>query len=131
VAREIEGQLSVLIDPSSTSRDPLDVILGTRFGRVRHPALGEVKMQDCSLVSEGPSRHLLMSVHLHRSLAQTSIPSLGCYALGNRGPVAAPDTGAHGTSPVNLASQRWFDRLPHRPRLEDLGLGLEQAGSTA
>jgi hypothetical protein len=130
-ARETEGQLSVLIDPSSTSSDPLDVILGTRFGRVRHPALGEVKMQDCSLVSEGPSRNLLMSVHLHRSLAQKSIPSLACYALGNRGPVAAADTGEHGTAPVNLASQRWFDRLPNRPRLEDLGLGLEQAGSTA
>ncbi|MHC4826635.1 MAG: hypothetical protein ACYTEY_08775, partial [Planctomycetota bacterium] len=92
VARQIEGQLSVLIDPGSTSRDPLDVVLATRFGRVRHPALGEVKLQDCSLVSEGPSRHLLMSVHLHRSLAQTSIPSLACYAQGNRGPVAAPDT---------------------------------------
>jgi hypothetical protein len=131
VAREMAGQLSVLIDPDSTSRDPLDVVLGTRFGRVPHPALGEVKMQDCSLVSEGPSRHMLMSVHLHRSLAQRSIPSLACFALGNRGPVAAPDTGEHGTAPVNLASQRWFDRLPNPPRLEHLGLGLEQAGSTA
>ncbi len=40
-------------------------------------------------------------------------------------------TGEHGTSPTNLASQRWFDRLPDRPQLEHLGLGLGQTGSTA
>ncbi len=67
---------------------------------------------------------------LHRSLAQASIPSLDCYALGNRGPIAAPDAGEHGPAPVNLASQRWFDRLPARPRLDHLGVGLESAGST-
>jgi len=129
VAREEAGQVPVLIDPDSASRDPLDVVLGTRFPHMRHPALGEIKMQDCSLVSEGPARNLLMSIHLHRSLAKASIPSLGCFALGNRGPVAAPDTGEHGISPTNLASQRWFDRLPDRPQLEHLGLGLEQTGS--
>ena len=131
VAREEAGQIPVLIDPDSASRDPLDVVLGTRFPRIRHPALGEIKVQDCSLVSEGPARHLLMSIHLHRSLAQASIPSLGCFAQGNRGPVATPDTGEHGVSPTNLASQRWFDRLPDHPQLEHLGLGLEQTGSTA
>ncbi len=131
VAREAEGQLSVLVDPDSATEDPFDVVLGTCFPHVRHPAFGEIKMQDCSLVSEGPSRHMLMSVHLHRSLAQASIPSLACYALGNRGPISAPDAGDHGPSPINLASQRWFDRLPDRPRLEHLGLGLGQAGSTA
>jgi hypothetical protein len=131
VANEHEGQLSVLIDPDSATEDPFDVVLGTCFPRVRHPALGEIKMQDCSLVSEGPSRHLVMSVHLHRSLAQASIPSLAAFALGNRGPISAPDAGEHGPAPVNLAGQRWFDRLPDPPRLQHLGVGLEQAGSTA
>ncbi|MHC5114432.1 MAG: hypothetical protein ACYTGP_08405 [Planctomycetota bacterium] len=129
VAREHQGQLSVLVDPDSATQDPFDVMLGTCFSGVRHPALGELKMQDCSLVSEGPSRNLVMAVHLHRSLAQASIPSLACYALGNRGPIAAPDAGEHGPSPANLAAQRWFDRLPDRPRLEHMGIGLEQTGS--
>lgn len=131
VARESEGQLTVLVDPDSATRDPFDVVLGTCFPGVRHPALGEIKRQDCSLVSEGPSRHLMMSVYLHRALAQRSIPSLASFALGNRGPVSAPDVGEHGPSPVNLASQRWFDRMPERPTLEHLGVGLDHAGSTA
>ncbi len=131
VAREAFGQISVLIDPDSATQDPFDIVLGTCFPGVRHPALGEVKVQDCSLVSEGPAQHLVLSVHLHRSLAQASIPSLACYALGNRGPVSAPDAGERGPSPVNLTSQRWFDRLPDRPKLEHLGVGFDQAGSTA
>jgi hypothetical protein len=52
-------------------------------------------------------------------------------AVTNRGPVSAPDAGERGPAPVNLAAQRWLDRLPDRPTLEHLGFGFEQAGSTA
>ena len=85
---------------------------------------------DLAFPDKGGSRWF-WALHCHRSLAQASIPSLGCFAQGNRGPVATPDTGEHGVSPTNLASQRWFDRLPDHPQLEHLGLGLEQTRSTA
>ena len=31
----------------------------------------------------------------------------------------------------NLAADRWFDRLPDRPRLEHLGMGLDRASCPA
>ncbi|MHC5024351.1 MAG: hypothetical protein ACYTGG_10655 [Planctomycetota bacterium] len=131
VARQINGVLPVLIDPDRASEDPIDVVLGTRFAGVTHPAHDEPRIQNCSLVSDGPARNLLMSVHLHRSLAQASIPSLASYFLGSRGPISTPDAGKHGDPPANFATHRWFDRLPDRPRLEHLGFGLEQSGSSA
>jgi hypothetical protein len=131
VARQVNGSLPVLIDPDRASKEPFDVVLGSRFKGVAHPAHDEPRIQNCSLVSDGPARNLLMSVHMHRSLAQSSIPSLACYSVGNRGPVSAPETGRHGAAPSNLVTHRWFDRLPDRPRLEHLGFGLEQASSAA
>lgn len=131
VARQINGSLPVLIDPDRASKDPFDVVLGSRFKGVVHPAHDEPRIQNCSLVSDGPARNLLMSVHMHRSMAQASIPSPACYSVGSRGPVAAPDTGQHGVAPSNLVTHRWFDRLPDRPRLEHLGFGFEQTSSPA
>lgn len=131
VARQMAGQLPVLIDPDRAAKEPFDVVLGTNFQAVEHPALHEPRLLDCSLVSEGPSQNLVMSVHLHRSLAQASIPALAAYMVGNRGPIASPDTGQYDTISANLAANRWFDRLPDRPRLEHLGMGLEQASCPA
>ena len=131
VARQVAGQLPVLIDPDRAAKEPFDVVLGTSFQAVEHPALHEPRLLDCSLVSEGPSQNLVMSVHLHRSLAQASIPALAAYMVGNRGPIASPDTGKYDTITANLAANRWFDRLPDRPRLEHLGMGLEQASCPA
>lgn len=131
VARQVAGQLPVLIDPDRAAKEPFDVVLGTNFQAVEHPALHEPRILDCSLVSEGPSQNLVMSVHLHRSLAQASIPTLAAYMVGNRGPIASPDTGRYDTITANLAANRWFDRLPDRPRLEHLGMGLDQASCPA
>ncbi len=131
VARQVGGQLPVLIDPDRAAKDPFDVVLGTSFQAVEHPAQHEPRLLDCSLVSEGPSQNLVMSVHLHRSLAQASIPTLAAYMVGNRGPIASPDTGQYDALTGNLAADRWFDRLPDRPRLEHLGMGLDQASCPA
>lgn len=131
VARQMGGQLPVLIDPDRAATDPFDVVLGTNFQAVEHPACHEPRLLDCSLVSEGPSQNLVMSVHLHRSLAQASIPTLAAYMVGNRGPIASPDTGQYDTVIGNLAADRWFDRLPDRPRLEHLGMGLDRASCPA
>ncbi len=131
VARQVQGQLPVLIDPDRAAKEPFDVVLGTSFQAVEHPANHEPRLLDCSLVSEGPSQNLIMSVHLHRSLAQASIPTLAAYMVGNRGPIASPDTGQYDTVSGNLAADRWFDRLPDRPRLEHLGMGLDRASCPA
>lgn len=131
VARQLGGQLPVLIDPDRAAKEPFDVVLGTNFQAVEHPAYHEPRLLDCSLVSEGPSQNLVMSVHLHRSLAQASIPTLAAYMVGNRGPIASPDTGRYDPLTANLAADRWFDRLPDRPRLEHLGMGLDRASCPA
>jgi hypothetical protein len=131
VARQTNGVLPVLVDPDRASEDPIDVVLGTRFARVPHPAHDEPCVQTCSLVSDGPARNLVMSIHMHRSLAQASIPSLGSYFLGSRGPVSAPSAARHDGPSAGFTAHRWFDRLPDRPRLELLGFGLEHSGSSA
>lgn len=131
VARQTNGQIPVLIDPDRASRDPFDVVLGTRFHRVAHPAVHDPKVLNCSLISDGPARNLLISVHMDRAMAQASIPTMASYWLGNRGPISEPDTGQDSMTHGNLASHRWFDRLPDRPRLEHVGFGLEQAGAPA
>jgi hypothetical protein len=131
VARQSNGRLPVLIDPDRATKDPFDVVLGTSFQAVDHPACCEPRILDCSLVSDGPAQDLVMAVYLHRSLARSSIPTLAAYVVGNRGPIASPDTGRYDAATTNLAADRWFDRLPGRPRLEHLGMGLEQVSCRA
>ncbi|MHC4989455.1 MAG: hypothetical protein ACYTGC_00605 [Planctomycetota bacterium] len=126
VSRRSHGGFPVLIDPDRTSEDPLDLVVASRARRVSNPQHDETKIEDSSLISDGPARNLVMTVFLHRSLAQASIPSCAAFAPGNRGPVGPPVISPDGVSFTNQSTHRWFDRLPGRLHLEHLGIGLEQ-----
>ena len=125
VPRRIGGRIPVLLDPDRTAKDPLDVVLGSRFEGVTNCALHAPKTQYCSLISEGPSRNLILQVHLHRSLAQRSVASADCYVVSSHGRVGETIGSRGGQRVVDRPEDRWFDRLPDRPRLEYLGLGLD------
>lgn len=121
--------LPVLIDPDHASPEPFDIVLRTRARLAPSPVPGAADVEECSLVSDGPARALVMSIHLDRTLAQSSIATAGAYALGNRGPIGRRTVEPDGTTVLDSATDRWFDRLPGRPRLESLGPGLEHDAS--
>ncbi|MHC5027086.1 MAG: hypothetical protein ACYTGR_10050, partial [Planctomycetota bacterium] len=115
IARPVSGGLPVFIDPDRASPDPMDVVISSRRETAPHPRLEACQLEDCSLVSDGPARHLIISVHMHRSLARESIASAAAYAMGNRGPIGPPVLGPDGLMHPNTSRERWFDRLPDAP----------------
>lgn len=128
VARRRGGRAPIIVDPAGPPGEPFDVMLGTTILGAEHPAVHEPRMQTCSIVSDGPSRRLVLAVHMHRSLAMSSVATAGVYVrerIGTRMP------GPAGTVDVATPEDRWFDRLPDVPRLEYLGLGLDRAGTPA
>lgn len=104
-----------------------DVVLARRFSEITHPAIDDPPHQFCWMLSEGPSRHLLMQVYMHRSMARVSIPSADAYFVGSRGVIGGMHKDDRGEDRVEMPAYRWFDRLPNGPRLEQLGTGLQHA----
>ena len=123
--RRQPGRVTVLTEtqPGVSS----DVVLARQFREVNHPAVDEPRMQFCWLLSEGPSRNLLMQVYMHRSMARASIPSADAYFVGSRGIVGEQYKDDRDEIYVEAPAFRWFDRLPNGPRLEQLGAGLQHA----
>lgn len=123
--RRQPGRVAVLTETEPGVKS--DVVLARRFREIQHPAVEEPRQQFCWLLSEGPARHLLMQVYMHRSMARTSIPSADAYFVGSRGIIGDVYTDSQNEQHVELPDFRWFDRLPNGPRLEQLGVGLEHA----
>ncbi len=120
VAKPGVGSTPVLVEPEGgESGSPFDVVLGMKVTGVTNPAAlpSEAPVQICSIVSDGPSRNLVMVALLHKTLARNSVPTASTIALGRRGPVDL--------RPGNMPEDRWFDRLPERPVVEVLGQGGE------
>jgi hypothetical protein len=120
--RRQPGRVTVMMDP--LPGEATDVVLARRFTEITHPAFEEPRQQFCWLLSEGPSRNLLMQVYMHRSMARASIPTADAYFVGSRGVVGGSQPDANGEMQVETPAFRWFDRLPDGPRLEQLGSGI-------
>ncbi len=126
IARRSEERVSVLIEPAGEG--PLDAVLAARFLDVAHPALHDPRMQTCYLHSDGPSRRLVITAFVHRAMAMRSVAMAGGYV---RERVGARVPGSAGRVHVLTPRDLWADRLPETPRLEYLGLGLEQVRAGA
>jgi hypothetical protein len=123
--RRQPGRVTVLTEMAPDARS--DLVLARRFSEIRHPALDDPPQQFCWMLSDGPSRNLVMQVFMHRSMARASIPSADAYFVGNRGIVGGMQQNERGETYVELPAFRWFDRLADGPRLEQLGAGLQHA----
>jgi hypothetical protein len=102
----------------------VDVVLADRSGGGRHPREDDPPLVNLSLLADAPPRTLSITLHVHRALARECVASAGCFVPGLRGTVSTrqrPDGAAETVRP----SERWFDRLAHRPPVEYLGAGLE------
>ncbi len=123
VIRRQEGRAPVLVEPNDEQRGPFDVVLGAMYQGNPHPAADEPRTQFCQLLSDGPSRRLIMVVYLHRSLAATAVASSGVFA---KNPVGVVEFDPTGTPRVILPRDRWYDKLPGSPSIEYLGLGTSR-----
>lgn len=128
IARRRDDRVSVLVEPDRTVAQPFDVVLAAKFLDVPHPAAHDPKVQSCFLHSDGPSRRIVITAFLHRTMAMRSLAMAGAYV---RERVGARVPGPHGRVHVLTAQDLWADRLPDVPRLEYLGLGLGQADTPA
>jgi hypothetical protein len=108
IARRRGGRVCVLVEPDRASQQPVDVVLAARFSGVPHPALDDPPMQTCFVNTDGPSRHLVIAVYLHRSLAMRSVAMTGAYIrerLGAR--IPGPPGHVHVLTPQD----QWMNRL--------------------
>ncbi len=131
LARQFGGRVPLLIDPEVTTTGPVDLVLGTQFKGVPSPLVHAPRTQFCSLISEGPARTLILQAHLHRSMAQRSVAAVDAYSIAARGRVGDTMRSEQGHAVVDRPEDRWFDRLPDRPPLEYLGVGLGRVGTEA
>ena len=122
IARRRGGRVSLLVEPAPNASSRFDVALGAAFRRLPHPAIHEPRMQTCFLHTDSPARRLTLAVHLHRSLAASSVAMAGAYV---RDRVATRIPGPEGRVHVLTPDELWTVRLPDPPRLEYLGLGLD------
>lgn len=123
VVRRQEGRAPILVEPADAQRGPFDVVLGAMYQGNPHPAADEPRAQFCHLLSDGPSRRLIMVVFLHRSLAASAVASSGVFA---KNPVGVVEFDPAGKPKVVLPRDRWYDRLPGSPPIEYLGLGTSR-----
>lgn len=128
VMRSQEGRMPILVEPGDDVRGPFDVVLGAIYEGSPHPAADEPRTQFCHILSDGPSRRLIMVVYLHRSLAAAAVASSGVFAKDPVGVVEFDHTGA---PRVVLPRDRWYDRLPGSPAIEYLGLGTNRLHGSA
>lgn len=126
IARRRGDRVSVLVEPENLAA--FDVVLAGRFTDVPHPALDEPRVQTCYLHSDGPSRRLIITAFLHRSMAMRSVAMSGAFI---RDRVGARNVAPQGRVHVATAQELWTDRLPDAPGMEYLGLGLGHASTPA
>lgn len=131
VSRRSGRRIPLLLDPDETSLRPTDIVLGTRIRDIpsSHTSPSHAPSrpaQYSSLISEGPARQLVLQVHLHRTLARQSVAAVDAYSVGARGRVGDMHQGPEGRLFLDRPEDRWFDRLPDRPRLDYLGVGLDR-----
>ncbi len=111
------GTLMQTIDPAATADGAAVDILVANHTRNhgRHPALEEIPVEEVWTLTHYPTRYLLFDVYLHRDMARMCIPSLDLHLW-------RPNL-------EQTLGDRWYTRVPHGPRLEILGAGLENAHS--
>ncbi len=125
VVRREGSRVPVLVDPPDTSGGRFDVVLASQHLGQPHPGREQPPTQFCWLMADGPARHLVLQVFMHRSLAMHCVASAGVFA---KELVGVGTFAADGTRSVSLPRDRWFDRLREVPTIEYLGIGLERAG---
>jgi hypothetical protein len=108
--------LEIIDVPLAGGSSPLDFFTGRLVSPAGpHPAYhSDERSLIRNVMARYPTQRLFLDIYLHRSMASASLPFVGCYMQSlYAGPI----------------KDRWYDRMPHSPKLEVLGLGLDRAGS--
>ncbi len=114
-----------LIEPvGPTPPDGIDLVVGNRSSGGISPRDEDPPIMNFGVLADAPPRRLMISLHLHRSIARDCTAHAGCYITGTRG-TTATRIGAGGIPECGRPSERWFDRLSQRTVVEYLGPGLE------
>jgi hypothetical protein len=111
------GTLLQTIDPAATADGAAVDILVANYSRNhgRHPVLEDIPIEEVWTLTHYPTKYLLFDVYLHRDMARMCIPSLDLHLW-------RPNL-------EQTLGDRWYTRVPHGPRLEILGTGIENAHS--
>ncbi len=106
------GEFMVQSIDHELTEQSVDLMLAAT-GNVPHPSTTPNRLEELWALINLPVRRMVLDAYLHQDEARESIPSLAVHLWR---PDFATDAG-----------RRWQTRMPHTPRLQLLGQGIERA----
>lgn len=116
VRRGSKGHHQQIFDTAGIS-EKQDIVAGCRLDPVAHVADHEVPVFNNVVRLRFPAERLVFDVYLHRSLAMSSVPTVGAYAVH--------------PGLVDDLSKFWYERMPLDLRIEILGPSIRNARTDA